>query len=381
MKRIILGAVMAVLAMAQGASAADLPNETITVAKIGGNELHRAYVFDANINDMVDTKAYVFDGDTLKTLGMLSTGTGGLLGLSRDHKTGYVAVLYYDHLSHGNRIDVVESYDLATLALTGEIALPKKHAEASSYPGLVTTSFDDKYLFVQNVTPASSLDFIDLTTNKFVAELGTAGCYSAWPAPAQANKVSSVCGDGTILTLTFDPATGKVLTSNRSEKVFDPETDPMFTAAAEADGKLVFITYHGMVHVVDVSGDVAKAEPGWSVLGTAANATSWRPTGLQMLTYQKKTGRLFVSMYKNGFDGSHKNGADEIWAVDLAKKKVVQRVLAFGAVGLAVTQDDDAQLYLATEKGDLIVYHASGPLSFAYRKDGIAKNPTEVLAP
>ncbi len=373
------GLMLGLMALHVGRAAdAPLPNDVLTVAKIPRDDTHRVYVVDFDLPHIIDGRTYVYNGDTGKMLGMLSTGFAGQFTMSPSRKNGYVATTYYDRLFHGNRADVVDVYDMQTLGWQHEITIPTKHAEAAPYPGLIATSTDGKYLFVQNATPSQSITLVDLTQNKFIAELGAAGCWTVWPSPKQANKVSSVCGDGTILTLTFDPA-GKILTRQRSAQIFDPATDPMFVQGADTGSKVVFITFDGVVHVVDISGDVAKAEPGWQVTPPADQAHHWRPGGYQMLAFHKKTGRLFVAMHKNGQEGSHKWPADEIWVIDLASHKILQRVPGMGVISLTVTQDDAAKLYGLTATGDLVTFNAGGRVSFATTVPHVAESGTELV--
>jgi len=354
---------LAALSTAGTALAADgtpLPNDVLGVAKIPAYDTHRTYVVDLDIGHIVDGRVNVFDGDTHRFLGMLSSGFAGSFALSPDGKNAYVATTYYERLVRGKRNDVVDVYDSQTLTWQREIPIPAKHAEASPYPGLASTSHDGKYLFVQNATPASSVTVVDLQQNKFVAEIGTAGCWTAWPSPLQNNRFSSVCGDGTILTQTFDE-TGKVTTSQRSEPVFDPEADPMFVQGAVlGDGRVAFVTFHGILHVVNITGEVAVAEPAWSVVPPSYQSLNWRPGGYQMLAYHKKTGRLFITMHKNGKEGSHKTPADEIWVLDLARHQILQQVPGLGALSLNVTQDDSPKLYALTAEGSMVDFSAAG---------------------
>jgi methylamine dehydrogenase heavy chain len=53
----------------------------------------------------------------------------------------------------------------------------------------------------------------------------------------------------------------------------------------------------------------------------------------------------YVLMHSNGTEGSHKNPAEEIWAVDLAGKKVVGRAPAVTAIALTVNQGDQPVLF------------------------------------
>ena len=57
----------------------------------------------------------VIDGDAMKLDGMVATGFAGHTTLSPDRSELYVATTYYPRLSRGERTDVVDIYDPATL--------------------------------------------------------------------------------------------------------------------------------------------------------------------------------------------------------------------------------------------------------------------------
>jgi methylamine dehydrogenase heavy chain len=302
--------------------------------------------------------------------------------MSPDKKTFYVTTTYYDRGTRGNRADVVEMWDVSTLSYQGEVVIPNKHAEASSYPGLVSTTQDGRYLFVQNATPASSIAVVDTVKKKLAFELGTAGCWTAWPAPSRDDRITTICGDGAFLTLTFNQK-GNITESKRSAPIFDPDSDPMFVQGAVTEnGKVLFISFHGKLRTVDVSGQVAATDGAeWSIIPQSLLTENWRPGGYQMLAYHKKSGRLFVLMHKNGKEGSHKFPADEIWEIDPVHQQVVQRIAGNGAIAMTITQDDHPKILCANIKGELLVYSVEKNVVFERAIPQAANTSTEVLAP
>ena len=51
----------------------------------------------------------------------------------------------------------------------------------------------------------------------------------------------------------------------------------------------------------------------------------WRPSGWQIVT-SDGGGRLFVIMQPGGFDGSHKSGGEQVWVLDVQRKRVIDRL-------------------------------------------------------
>lgn len=358
---------------------ADEPNDVVAITKLPESDTHRIYLMDSVFTHLVDGRVWVVDADELKTLGLIATSYSAQFTLSPDGTKFYSATTYYARLNHGPRTDVVDTYDTKTLGWLGEIKIPAKHAQASSYPGMVVTSANGDYLFVQNATPASSVTLVDLKAKKFLGELGTAGCWTSWPSPKEPMRVSTICGDGAVVTLNFNKS-GRVIKTSRSEKLFDPEGDPIFAHGADAGGKSVFVSYRGLVHTIDFSGAKATQEEPWSFVPAEEQAKNWRPGGSQIFVVHKKSQRLFVLMHANGFDGSHKNSADEIWVVDLKSHKLIQRLPGEKGTALGVTQDDHPLLLVSNgDTGTLVRFDATGELKRTGESEKISETGVEVV--
>ncbi|HQX06896.1 MAG TPA: amine dehydrogenase large subunit, partial [Zoogloea sp.] len=207
-------------ALALGASAsamAELPTESITTGKLPPPNPYRIYLHDVAIGHIVDGRLHVIDGENLRYQGVIATGLAGQAALSADRKEIFVATTYYSRLSHGVRTDVVDVHDAQTLAHTGEIEIPPRHAQSLHYKGTIRPSADGRWLFVQYATPATSVGIIDLKTRKAVNEVATPGCWAILPAASVGGRFSTVCGDGTLLTVSLDEA-GQVRTQKRSAR-------------------------------------------------------------------------------------------------------------------------------------------------------------------
>ncbi len=224
----VVGAVIGIAALlVAGAARADLAVETATVARLPPLDGHRLYVLDTSLAHPVDSKVDVIDGDSFRLLGQIPNGSFGEFAISNDGKTLYSAASWFARGDHGARTEVLELYDPATLDPTGEVILSPKRAQSSAYSDLMVESSDGALLFVQNATPASSVQIVDLKQKKVIAELPTAGCYGLYPSSKVANRFSTLCGDGTAVTVEFD-ATGKETARRRSARLFDPEGDALF---------------------------------------------------------------------------------------------------------------------------------------------------------
>jgi methylamine dehydrogenase heavy chain len=310
---------------------------------------HRLYVLDYALSHGVDGKVRVIDGDNFRTLGQITNGQMGSFNVAADGKTLFNATTFFSRGDHGDHMEVLEFYDPGTLLPTGEIMLDPKRAQSTGVTALMPESADGKYLFVQNVTPASSVSVVDLSARKIIAELPTAGCFGIYPAAIEPRRFSTLCGDGAVVTIGFDSG-GAEIARKRSAVLFDPDKDPLFITAAQAGQKTLFLSFLGNVHEIDLSGDAARQLATWSISGAAPPAENWRPGGTLPLAYNEATKQLYVGMHINGHEGSHKFGATEIWKVDIVRRAVVARNRSDGAISLAVSHGPKPVLF--TVNGD-----------------------------
>jgi methylamine dehydrogenase heavy chain len=361
------------LVAALPAFAADEPNEQVTTKPLPPATAQRIYLGDFAISHVMDGRLNVIDGANLKLLGMVATGFAGLPALAPDRSELYVATTYYTRLNHGDRVDVVDIYDLATLEHKGEIAIPPKHAMALPYHGVIRTSADGRLLFVQNATPAQSVSIVDLKARKFVAEIQTPGCWIVLPSQTHAPRFSTLCGDGTILTVTLQ-ADGTLESMKRSGRFFDADDDPLFVHAENVGDRYFFVSFKGRVYTANVGGEVAQIEEPWPLVTRSEERQGWRPGGYQPLAVHERSGRLYVGMHAKGADGTHKNPAQEIWAFDLASKKRVGRAPGSNAIAIATSRDERPQLYaIDGVKMALVAYDTAPRLVSRRRMEGVAE--------
>jgi len=376
-----LGAVATAWCLAAPA-AAQLATEALTVAKLPAPDEHRLYVSDITIQHIVDNRLHVLDGASGRYLGQFATGYAGQSALSRDRKELYVTTSYYARLARGERSDVVEIHDPTTLDLVAEIAIPPRRAQALPYEGLVRSSVDGRWLFVQNVTPATSITVVDLKARKFAAEIPNPGCWAIIPSETAADRFATICGDGTLQTMIL-AADGSLASSTRSERFFDADVDPVFVQSQHlgdlrgpAD-RHVLVSFLGKVHVADLSQPTARIGPAWSLVGAADAAQGWRPGGYQLFAVHRLQQRMYIGMHKGGAEGSHKNPAEEIWVVDLRTRERVARLPGHMAVALVVSQTPAPTLYALDAVAMAIARYDAGPAPrFVGRIEGVAESAT-----
>ncbi len=254
----------------------------------------------------------------------------------------------------GDRTDVVTIYDAATLTVRDEIVIPPK--KLSSMPERYGTTLiaDERLLVVYNFAPGQSISVVDLEKREFVAEHPISGCSLA--IPTGASGVTSLCGDGALLTTVLNDA-GQVASSHRTDVVMDAD-DPMFEKPAIIDGVAYFPTFKGRVLPVDLSGDVARVGEAWSLVSEQERAAGWRPGGWQLVAADRD-GRFYILMHPEGEEGSHKNGGGEIWVFDAAaKQRMARHVLPNWGISIAVNNAEKPILLVTNGALGLETYDA-----------------------
>jgi methylamine dehydrogenase heavy chain len=311
------------LALLQGVAtgaAAQLPVEEIGRVEVLPQPPGAHWVW---VSDLLLRRRALLDLDRGVFLGMVSTGYMSPTAVfSRHRPEFYLPETYYARGSRGARSDVVSIYDTATLAPVAEVEIPPRRAMNVLPSGNAALSDDDRFLAVFNMTPATSVSIVDVEQRRFVAEIATPGCslvYAAGP-----RRFLMLCGDGAPLSIELDER-GREARRVRGEPFFDPETDPVTEKAVRSGDLWLFVSFEGMLHPVDVSGEVVRALPPWSLLDEADRSASWRIGGVQHLAVHEASGRLFSLVHQGG-DHGHKDPGRELWTYDLGERRRVQRL-------------------------------------------------------
>jgi len=356
--------------------------------------------------DFVLKRTALLDGDAGRFLGMLSTGVGAIAPVfSQARGEIYLPETYYSRGSRGERTDVVTVYDVATLAPAAEIAIPPRRADVVHAMGLATLLDDGRFLAIYNFSPATSVSIVDVAERRFAGEIATPGCalvYGAGP-----RRFAMLCGDGTLLQVALDER-GVEQARARSEKFFDPLADPVTEKAVRRGGEWIFVTFSGVAHAVDVTGEMPRFAEPWSLLDDADRAASWRIGGTQHLALHEASGRLYSLVHQGGPDG-HKDAGTEIWVYDLATRARVQKmavrnllgaffaqqigvdgtllwllekaVPSVGVDSIVVSQDDDPRLFgVSLMAGTVGVWDARSGAFLRY-VENVGLAPTSIQAP
>jgi methylamine dehydrogenase heavy chain len=360
----VTGAWLAVVAaIAAGAARAagpapPLPAEHLGVATLPAASPHWVWVFDESNNNETDMRLYLYDGDAHRQLGQIDIGFWPGVAMSPDGRTTAVATTYFSRGSHGTRTDVLELTDNSTLSITGEIVLPTRHAQTIPLHN-IAYSADGRFVYVTNLSPATSYTVVDLAKKAVVGEVDTDGCVLVIPSGPRG--VASLCESGRLLTVSFDDA-GHEVSRKMSAPFFSVDKDPIFVQGVRSANGAVFLSFLGDVYGVDLSGAEPAFAPVWPTM-TAAERGKWRPGGAQVLALHRKTGRLYLQVHQ-GSDGTHKVVGSEVWVFDTASHRRIGRwpidAKTHGGVqAVLVSQDDKPLLFVLTEHSDLLVMDAT----------------------
>src|SRR5206468_6909242 len=203
-----------------------------------------------------------------------------------------------------------------------EVVIPPERAEY--YPGNASSALSDdgRFMAVFNLTPVTSVSIVDVKERRFLAKVPTPGCSLVYTAGAR--RFFMLCANGGTLTVTLDDAGGEPQTA-RSGPFFDPQKDPVTEKAVRRGNEWLFVSYEGVVHPVDVSGEKPRFGETWSLVDDEDRRASWRIGGSQHLAVHAASGLLYALMHPGGPD-THKEPGSEVWVYDLATRQRVQRI-------------------------------------------------------
>jgi len=110
----------------RAASQLNLPPPVgVKVVTLPAMSSHWVFIQDPISNVTINSISLI-DGDSLRTLGMLSGGLESGFAISPDHQHLYMADTYWSRGTRGTRTDVVTIYDAKTLNTTGEVIIPAR---------------------------------------------------------------------------------------------------------------------------------------------------------------------------------------------------------------------------------------------------------------
>lgn len=342
----LIGAVLLGLLPAVPTRASELPPlpvETARVERLDSPSPHWILVNDFNGPGTVDSKVYLYDADTGRMLGMLSTGVWrNAVETASDFATIYSPETYYARGTRGERVDAVTFYDGRTLAVRGEAVIPPRRASGLPHRSYSGISDDGRFVYVANMTPAYSVSVVDTAAVAFASEIETTGCAMVYPTGNRA--FASLCGDGTLQNVTIDDG-GALVARHRSPRFFDPEQDPVTEKAVRIGNVWYFVSFNGVVHAIDVTEPVPALAQSWSLFSDDERDQEWRVGGIGLIAAHADLRRLFVIVNQDG-PHSHKNPGKAVWVYDIDSRKRLQQIELIEPAGaIAVSRDDEPLLY------------------------------------
>lgn len=311
------------------------------------------------------SRAILYNADSGEMLGMIDTGWEGIkLDVPRTGNCIYNLALFMSRGYRGERTDVVTTFDRNTLKPLRELVVPPKGIKGLPDPNLTALSDDDRFLFMQFFTPASSIGVVDLKANRYVGEVETSGC--AHVMAAGARRFFTLCGDGSVVAVTIGDD-GREVSRRRSEPFFDPERDPLHGSGTRSGDKWYFASHRGAIHEIDVSGAELGFAPAWSVAEPERGLTWVSGPSMQSIAVHAATRHLYVLMHatdlqpKGGGPDFHRVEATQAWVFDLDTKRRLKRIeLKLPASTLAVSQDAAPLVYAGSLFGGAVtVYDAA----------------------
>jgi methylamine dehydrogenase heavy chain len=307
----------------------------------------------------------IFDGDTGKMKGMVNMYGQDSFAFDPLGRNFYVAQTIWSKLDRGTRQDMLLVYDVRSLKLMSEIAIPGRMLIGNRTHNLVITS-DGKKALIYNMQPSSSVNVVDLDKRAFEKKIELPGC--ATMLTNTINGFSALCSNGTLATVVMD---GEKPVITRSAPFFSATEDPIFdTSIVDAKaGKATLLSYSGLITPVTL-GAAPKIGASWSIQQAAGMRkgsytpfdVNWMPGGRQPIAIHHASGRIYVLMHMGEYWSEYES-AQEIWVLDANSHKLIGRHALTGDLkdklsNIAVSQDSDPQVYASDGNGNTFVLDA-----------------------
>ena len=368
---------LSLLVLGLNSARADLPAGTIGQTVLAfPPEAHRAFVIDVEFDSFVAGRVTVVDPDQKRILGMVPTGFAAPSTLSHDKKTLYSADIWYSRGTRGTRTDVLTAWDSSTLSPAWEVLIPNKRAESLTQRYSLKPSGDDKFVYVYNFTPSTSVTVVDTQAKAVATEIAIPGCVLNYPVGNR--RFASLCGDGSLQVVTLNDQ-GQETARSRTP-FFDPNAEKLVERAVNVGDTYYFTTTTGIVRPVDFAGDAPKVLPSWSLVSDEEKKAGWAPGGWQMMAVAPKLDRLYVLIHDAHEPMKWEDPSPLIWAFDLKTHKKVATLEAPVPVwSMQATGDDKPLLLGADVEGGLQIFDLkTNKLTGSMPK--VAKTATQVLS-
>src|ERR1700722_3150521 len=244
--------------------------ESHVTATLTPTDQRRLYVLDVAFPAAEAARTYILDGASGQIEGMFNQAYWPNFAVSPDGGELYAVDSYWEKHTRGKRSDYVVVRDARTLDVKEDIPLPAGRLLVVSKKYNFDVTPDGRYGLTYNLAPSTAVTVTDLKARKSVGAIPIPGCGLIF---AQApNRFSSLCADGSIVTVTFDESAKSSL--QRADKVFDAKNDPAFEHSAwdKKHQMLYLVTYSGDVVPVSLAGERAVPAAKWSLTTQAERA-------------------------------------------------------------------------------------------------------------
>lgn len=368
---------LSLLVLGLNTANADLPADTIGNTVLAfPPEAHRAFIVDVEFESFVVGRVTVVDPDKKRVLGMVPTGFAAPSTLSHDQKTLYSADIFYSRGTRGTRTDVLTAWDSSTLSPAWEVLIPNKRAESLTQRYGLKTSADDRFVYIYNFIPSTSVTVVDTQAKTVTAELAIPGCVLNYPVGNR--RFASLCGDGSLQVVTLNDQ-GQETARSRTA-FFDPNAEKLNERAVNVGDTYYFTTTTGTVRPVDFSGDAPKILGSWTLTTEAEKQAGWAPGGWQLMAVAPKLNRMYVLMHDAHEPMKWEDPSTLIWAFDLKTHKKVATLEAPVPVwSLQATGDDKPLLLGADIEGGLQIFDLkTDKLNASMPK--VAKTATQIMS-
>jgi methylamine dehydrogenase heavy chain len=307
----------------------------------------------------------IFDGDTGRMKGMVNMYGQDSFAFDPLGRNFYVAQTQWSKQDRGTRQDMLLVYDVHSLKLVSEIAIPGRMLIGNRTHNLVVTS-DGKKALIYNMQPSSSVNVVDLDKRAFEKKIELPACATMFTNTI--NGFSALCANGTLATVAMDGAEPSIA---HSAPFFSAREDPIYdTSLIDAKtGNATMLSYSGMITPVTL-GAVPKIGAAWSIQEAAHMRkaaytpmdVNWMPGGRQPVAEHFASGRLYVLMHMGEY-WSEYTPAQEIWVLDAGTHRLIGRhalpdSLKDKLLNIAVSQDADPQVYASDGAGNTYVLDA-----------------------
>ncbi|HEX7951481.1 MAG TPA: amine dehydrogenase large subunit [Burkholderiales bacterium] len=317
----------------------------------------------AYIGDSLKGGIRIVDGVRGKLLATVQSAPLSDFAVAPDGSAFYVSESIWTRGNRGTRQNLLAIYDARTLKLQTEIELPGRLLIASRALNF-TLSADGHYAYIFDMDPATSIHVVDLVQRRFVSTVEVPGCGLAIAIGSV--RTASLCSDGSLATVEFD-AKGQG-SPVRTRAFFSAEDDPIFdnSWADAATGKLVLLSYTGLIYEADLAEATKIAKP-WSLheaaglprVTTKPLIVNWLPGGRQPIAVDPDTSRAYVLMHMGEY-WTQKVGGSELWEVDIKARRVLRRLpLPDRVMSVALARGSKPLLILADEAGKASFLDAS----------------------